>query len=190
MPALWTRARAKAAQAAGFCALRCVAATASFSALSKRSLPVSPPEEPVMASTRPPCIAPPPPMPNSTRPPPMSSASVMYTILMVRRRPRPLRSNSISLQVPVWMELVVPHGGLLSLFAGPGAGGAPVEQRCEEDRALIEHPQRSGQDQHRDRVLARQQRGDDRDHHDRVAAALAELGRGDHAQPRRRQDPD
>jgi hypothetical protein len=77
MPALCTRARASAAQAAAFCGFVRVRVAASFSALSKRSEPVSPPEEPVIASTRPPCIAPPPPIPNSTRPPPMSSASVM-----------------------------------------------------------------------------------------------------------------
>src|SRR5215213_3209365 len=191
MPALCTRARASAAQAAGFWGVRWVARTAAFSALSKRSEPVSPPEEPVIASTRPPCIAPPPPIPNSTRPPPMSSASVMYTIFTVRRRPRPLRSNSIELvHVLVLMELGVVRGGRPGLLAVAGAGDAPVEQRCEEDRALVEHQQGRHQDQHRHGILTRQQRGDDRDDHERVAAALAQLARRDDAEPRRGEDPD
>src|SRR4051794_27136137 len=125
-------------------------------------------------------------MPKSTRPAPMITASAMYTIWTVRRRPPPLRSNSMDSVFGV--EGSRGHGA-----AGGtplGARSATVEQRGHQDRPLVEDEQREHQHEHGHGILAGQQHGDDRDDQERVTAVGGQPRGGGGPPPGPRDDAD
>src|SRR4249920_82064 len=182
----WTR---EASVVVSFGLIASLAWAASMS-LSKAVELLPPPPPNRSLKLKPP---PPVPTPRKTKLTAKIKASPPNTTRTTRRRRGVCRSKSTggSLEGP---------DARLSRAAGRRLGqrdiavrrrlGRPAEHSRQDHAALVEQEQRHRLDQHRDRIGAGQQRGDDDQDHVRVAAVLRELLWGDDPEAGHGEDPD